>query len=148
VRSYVIGVANPRIEDAPDSVSDLHEIARAGQTDSAYLVDTGSPDATVQAFAAAVQSIREASASCAVAIPEPAGGQAFDRQKVAVSYRSRGAQVELGYDASCMRARSWRYDDPEAPTQIELCPSSCDEVKADPEADLEILFACDDLILL
>jgi hypothetical protein len=148
VRTYVIGVANPPIDDAPDTVSDLHEIASAGQTQRAYLVDTGSPTATVSAFSAAVQAIREQSASCAIAIPDPPNGEQFDRQKVAVSYQSGGSQIELGYDAACAGVRAWRYDDPAAPTRIELCPSTCDEVKQDPQAALEILFACDTLILL
>jgi hypothetical protein len=148
VRSYVIGVANPPVDGAPDTVSDLHEIASAGQTRRAYLVDTGSPSATVSAFSAAVQAIREQSASCAIAIPDPANGEQFDRQKVAVSYQSGGSKIELGYDAACSGARAWRYDDPAAPTRIELCPNTCDEVKEDPQAALEILFACDTLILL
>jgi hypothetical protein len=54
VRTYVIGVANPPISGAPDTVSDLHEIASAGQTQRAYLVDIGSPTVTVSVFSAAV----------------------------------------------------------------------------------------------
>jgi hypothetical protein len=148
VRTYVIGVANPPLDGAPDTVTNLHDIAAAGQTQRAYLVDTGSPSATVSAFSAAVQAIREQSASCAIAIPDPPNGEQFDRQKVAVSYQSRGAKIELGYDAACMGPRGWRYDDAAAPTRIELCPSACEEVKQDPQAALAILFACDTLILL
>jgi hypothetical protein len=147
VRTYVIGVANPPIDDAPDTVSDLHQVASAGQTETAYLVDTGSPAATIDKFSSAVQAIREASASCAIAIPQPPDGQLFDRQKVAVSYRSQGSDVEFSYDAQCAGARGWHYDNPAAPTHIELCPSSCAAVKADPQALLKILFACDTRIL-
>ena len=46
VNTYVIGVANPPIDDAPDTVSDLHALAEAGGTEQAYLIDTGDPEAT------------------------------------------------------------------------------------------------------
>ena len=147
ISTYVIGVANPPIDEAPDTVSDLHEIAAAGGTEQAFLIDTGDPVQTASAFNAAVDRIREAAITCTIDIPDPPAGRAFDKEKVAVHYRSGGgADRPLVYDAACAGANRWRYDDPAAPQAIELCDSTCATVQADPAAALEVEFACQQLI--
>ncbi|MDD9947857.1 MAG: VWA domain-containing protein, partial [Myxococcales bacterium] len=54
VPTYVIGVRNPPVEDAPDNTSDLADIAKAGGTEDAYLIDTGDPARTVARIAEAI----------------------------------------------------------------------------------------------
>ena len=90
IATYVIGVANPPIDDAPDTVSDLHAIAEAGGTEQAFLIDTGDPGQTASAFNAAVDRIRETAITCTLDIPDPPDGRTFDKEKVAVHYRSGG----------------------------------------------------------
>jgi hypothetical protein len=146
VDTYVIGVANPPIDDAPDTVSDLHAIAEAGGTQQAFLIDTGDPEATSSAFTQAIDAIRETAISCSLAIPEPPAGETFDKERVAVRYTGGdGATTTFTYDASCAQADAWHYDDPGAPQQIVLCENTCARVQSDATAAFEVEFACEQL---
>jgi hypothetical protein len=146
ITTYVIGVANPPVPDAPDTVSDLHAIAAAGGTDQAFLIDTGDPVSTSDAFEAAVDRIRDTAISCNIAIPSPPDGQTFDKERVAVRFeRGSGTITDIAYDAACGGANAWHYDDPAAPREIVLCESTCNEVQADMQAALEVQFACEQL---
>ncbi len=144
VSTYVIGVANPPVPDAPDTVSDLHAIAEAGGTANAFLIDTGDPESTSEAFEAAVDQIRESAISCVIAIPPPPDGETFDKEKVVVRYESgAGTITDFTYDPGCARTGAWHYDDPASPSEIVLCESTCTEVEADPAAALDVQFACE-----
>lgn len=138
--TYVIGVANPKIDGAPDTVSDLHRIAKAGGTDKAFLIDTNDANATATAFSAAVAQIQKSSVSCSVAIPSSGD---FDKRNVAVHYLAQGQSYPLSYDKTCAAARSWHYDNVDDPKQIVLCDATCDEVRAAREAAIEVEFACE-----
>ncbi|WP_437737622.1 vWA domain-containing protein [Sorangium sp. So ce1335] len=148
IPTYVIGVANPPLPDAPDTVSDLHKIAAAGGTEQAVLIDTGDPSQTVATFAAALEEIRSASVSCTMAIPPAPDGRSFDKEKVRVLYTAGGsnAPTELSYDQGCATEGAWRYDDPASPTEIVLCVSSCDTIQADTQAVLSVDFTCESVI--
>jgi hypothetical protein len=141
--TYVIGVANPPIDDAPDTVSDLHRLAEAGGTSMAFLIDTGDPTATSQAFDEAVSQIRSAVIACDLELPAPPDGRAFDKQRVAVAFDDGGGERSLRYDADCSEDDAWHYDDPASPASIQLCASTCDAVRAAAEAELRIDFACE-----
>lgn len=143
IPTYVIGVKNPPIDGAPDTVSDLNAIAVAGGTDHAYIIDTGNPDKTTSDFKATIDKIRGSAISCNVDIPTPPDGNTFDKQKVAVTYRSGSNMTLLQYDANCAGSNSWHYDDPVAPKQILLCESTCNTVQTDPAATLNFEFACE-----
>ncbi|WP_437931639.1 VWA domain-containing protein [Sorangium sp. So ce291] len=145
--TYVIGVENPPISGAPDTLDDLHKIAAAGGTETAVLIDTGDPSQTTAAFKAAVDRIRSASVSCTMAIPIPPDGSSFDKEKVRVLYTSgANATTELRYDQTCATADAWRYDEPANPTQIVLCDSSCATVQVDVAATLSVDFTCESVI--
>nr|WP_234024025.1 vWA domain-containing protein [Sorangium cellulosum] len=148
IPTYVIGVANPPISGAPDTVSDLQQIAAAGGTNEAVLIDTGDPSQTAAAFKAAVDRIRSASVSCTMAIPPAPDGGTFDKEKVRVLYTASGANAptELTYDQTCATEDAWRYDDPANPTQIVLCGSACATVQADLNAVLNVDFTCESVI--
>ncbi|MET0385947.1 MAG: vWA domain-containing protein, partial [Polyangiales bacterium] len=64
VPTYVIGVANPPLDDAPDVTTNLAEVAAAGGTGDAHLIDTGDPDKTARDFTATIEAIRRATVSC------------------------------------------------------------------------------------
>jgi hypothetical protein len=143
VQTYVIGVANPPIEDAPDTVTNLEDIAAAGGTSPAFLIDTGNPQDTSTRFEAAIDAIRGAAVACDLTIPPPPTGQTFDKEKVAVSYKSGAAPPkDIAYDADCI-GDGFHYDDPQAPKAIVLCGATCTTVQADPEASLEVALTCD-----
>ncbi|WP_437602700.1 vWA domain-containing protein [Sorangium sp. So ce590] len=146
IPTYVIGVANPP-DDGPGNVDNLRDIAVAGGTGEAFIIETGSPDATATAFRAAIDQIRGAAVSCTVAIPPAPEGRAFDKQRVRVTYTSGAGQPKaLAYDQACASDEAWRYDDPANPAQIELCESVCNAMQSDPQAALAVDFTCDDVI--
>jgi hypothetical protein len=149
VRTYVIGVANPPLSGAPDTVTDLQKIAVAGQTEKSYLIATGNESATAEAFKGAVSAIKEAAASCEVSIPAPEAGRSFDKRKVAVRLKLDGsADRALHYDAECKTKDAWHYDDVANPQRIALCGETCDAVQEEPKLRVEVQFACESLILL
>jgi hypothetical protein len=147
ISTYVIGVANPPISGAPDTVSNLQQIAVAGGTDHAFIIDTGDPAGTTSAFGAAVDSIRSASIACELDLPKPPDGRSFDKEKVSVLYAS-GANpaMDLPYEGACASAGGWHYDDPSQPSKIVLCEDACSTVKADSHASLSVAFVCERVI--
>lgn len=142
IPTYVIGVANPPIQGAPDTVTNLTQIAMAGGTDHAYVIDTGNPTQTAATFKATIDSIRGAAISCDARIPAPPIGSTFDKQKVAVTYTSGGAMTALSYDATCMAPNSWHYDDPANPQHVVLCPNTCSTIQSDANGALSVEFSC------
>jgi hypothetical protein len=149
VPTYVIGVDNPPIEGAPHDLDNLHDIADAGGTEQAYLIDTGNPGATSAAFKAAIDAIRGAAVSCTVEIPPAPDGRSFDAQRVRVTYQSGGGNpTALSYDQECASENAWRYDSAANPTQIVLCDSTCATIQSDPEAALGVDFTCEDVIVI
>lgn len=137
ILTFVIGVQNP--PGGPDAVTNLQAIAEAGGTGQAFIVETGSAEATATSFKAAVEAIRATVASCWLEIPTPPTGATFDPAKVNVNIDGSA----LGYDPTCEIAGSWRYDDPDAPAVVELCPDTCEQVQRSPTQNLEIAFGCD-----
>lgn len=143
IPTYVIGVANPPFDDAPDTVTNLAAIADAGGTEQAFLIDTGNPTQTSQDFRTAIDEIRGSAISCDVAIPEPPAGREFDKEAVAVTYSvDNGSPNALVYDPEC-NGLAWHYDDTEAPSRIVLCPDACQTVQAEAAASLAVDFACE-----
>ena len=155
-RTYVIGVRNPPIGDAPTSLDNLNQIAVAGGTNAnqggnaAYLIATSATDAnaTVQAFRTAVNEIRGQSVSCNLRIPAPPAGQTFNKNRVNVLYSTGpgAAATTLKYDQACAGANAWRYNNTTTPTEIVLCPSTCTTVQANPNAVINVEFTCTDVV--
>lgn len=84
--------------------------------------------------------------SCEYEIPEPPPGQVFDPTKVNVEYDDNGEVVVLGYVESqqdCAEVGAgWYYDDPAAPTTIEVCPFTCGVFNTIESGSIEIVFGC------
>ena len=148
VMTYVIGVNNPDIEGAPDTVSNLGEIAAGGGTQNAFIIDTGDAQQTAEDFSSAVKEIRSASFSCTLTIPDPPDDREFDKQKVKVTYVSGTKENDLTYDPSCTGENTWRYDDADAPAQIVLCDDTCEAIQNDRDASLEVEFSCVNTIII
>jgi hypothetical protein len=142
IPTYVIGVKNPPISGAPDTVTSLEQVAMAGGTQRAYIIDTGNPTLTTATFKAAIDAIRGAAISCNVQIPPAPAGSTFDKQNVIVSFSSNGTRMPLTYDANCTAPNTWHYDDPANPRQVVLCPNTCSAVQSDKSSALSIEFSC------
>ncbi|WP_437593570.1 vWA domain-containing protein [Sorangium sp. So ce1000] len=148
ISTFVIGVDSPPGEGSPPSLTNLHEIAAAGGTGEASMLNTGDPAQTTAAFKAAIEKIRGAAVSCTIPIPAPPDGRTFDKQKVNVTYTSAttNAPTTLVYDQACAADGTWRYDDPANPTAIILCDDTCAVVQADVEVSLGVDFTCEDVL--
>jgi hypothetical protein len=132
--TYVIGVGNWSALDA---------IAVAGGTGSAFMVNVDNPEQTQRDFLAAINQIRGAALPCDLEIPPPPENETLDPTLVNVTFTPPGGSTTLFYQsADCASDLGWRYDNPDAPTRIELCPNACQTVKAGAGGKLDVAFGC------
>jgi hypothetical protein len=132
IRTYVLGVG--------PNLTDLNAIAKSGGTDAAELIDTGQ-DVTKQ-LTDKFNAIRSAVAvECTYSVPAPPAGQTLDLNKVNVEYNGN----EVGYNNTGTCDQGWQYANNN--TQVVLCGSTCDQVKADANAKIQIAFGCDTVII-
>lgn len=140
VQTFVIGVGS--------ELGSLNQIATAGGTGQAYLVDTGG-DVTQQLIDA-LNEIRS-SGACMFQIPQPDVG-VVDYTLINVNLVDPadpenpitvfGVGTEAGCDPT---TGGWYYDDPAAPEMILLCPATCDQVRVN-GFGVEILVGCTTIV--
>ncbi len=146
IPTYVLGVGDSL--DTPGATEDLDSVADAGGTTKATIINGATPDETKQTLLDKINEIRGQQVSCEMAIPEPPEGQTLDPQKVNVEYTADGETRRLLMNEGCADgALGWHYDDLQNPTKITLCPDTCDEVKAQPDAALNVVFGCEVAII-
>jgi hypothetical protein len=140
IQTFVIGVG--------EALDELNEVARAGGTTKAFLTDTSS-DVSLE-FADALESIRSAAAACTFDIPERTNLGLVDPGLINVRYTERGASQAIivpktldGSLTACSSAGGWHYDNPAAPSRIELCDSTCRAVEG---ANVEVQFGCESVV--
>jgi hypothetical protein len=140
IQTFVIGVGR--------SLTNLNLVARAGGTTQAFLTDTSGN--LVQELADALAKIRNRAGPCTFDLAGLAAGETLDPTLVNVRYQPAGAQgptnVARTYDgsaASCRADGGWHYDNPAAPTRIELCDTTCDATAG---ARLEVELGCQPII--
>jgi hypothetical protein len=96
----------------------------------------------------ATDVIRRTEVACDFAIPSPPAGETIDLGKVAVSYTADGAALPQTY----AQARARSDCQPDAffieGERIHLCPDSCDVLKANPLATIDVLFTCESTIIV
>jgi len=135
IRTYVLGIG--------PSLENLNQIARAGATSQAYLVADGGGAEIVKALNA-IRS--DAMIPCALQIPRPPLGT-VDHQKVNVLYSSAACSsvatfLNVKQPSGCDPVTGgWYYDNAASPTSIQLCPASCEAVKA-PGGQLLVSVGC------
>ena len=112
------------------NAAQLDQIAIAGGTDAAIVVAGNISAELIAAF----QSIGTAPIDCSFPVPTTeSAGQSVDPNLVNLTY-TIGADddpitiPQVDDAAACANGAGWYYDDPAAPMQIELCPSSCTQV--------------------
>ncbi len=135
ILTFVIGVGT--------ETANLDGIAKAGGTNSAFIVDT-SMDISKQ-FLAALNKIRGSALGCQYKIPIPTTGS-VDISQVNVQFTASGGKPELVPHvtdaANCPKAGdAWYYDNPVNPTQILLCTTTCGTVSTGGEVD--VLTGCE-----
>jgi hypothetical protein len=143
IPTYVIAVGQ--------SLAGLVKIAEAAGTAPPTVVSVGDAMKTRDDFLAALEAIRGLQLTCNLPLPAPPAGQSLDLTRVNVLFTSgAGAAQQLVYDRDCSSGSGWRYDDPAAPTRIELCGGACASAKADRRGRLDVVIGCKtdgDLIL-
>jgi hypothetical protein len=139
VRTYVLGIG--------PSVSNLNQLAQAGGTAPARLIESGGEAELVAAF----NAIRDNSITCDYQIPmrpgEPLDYTLVNLQ-VRVGINGAFAQVgKVANAAACGPAGGWFYDQPvppanPPPTKITLCPATCDPLVQTAGSHLDVLVGC------
>jgi hypothetical protein len=132
VRTYVVGL--PGVD-----ATIANQIALAGGTDSAILV--GASDVEAE-FRDALAKVRGDALPCSYAIPEPVlqGDVEVDRVNIEIT-PGEGDSYTLPLDPNCT-GEGWRYDDATNPTVIVLCDATCDALKIDNRASIDVVLGC------
>ena len=135
IPTYVLGVG-PNLDN-------LHAIAQAGGTKSAYLV--GDQDVTSNVLNALNRIRGAASIPCRIELPESTGGT-VDLEQVNVIYSETSCQFKPIYYVArpdaCTAEGGWHFDDPNKPSFIQLCSKSCEAVSGAGVA-LEVSIGCE-----
>jgi hypothetical protein len=157
IPTYVIGVISPgttcaagplmtNLDPNPPNQQDLDAVAQAGGTKSALIVDV--TQNTAQQFVATMNEIRKQSVvPCQYSLPKAPAGQMLDPAKVNVEYIPPGGTTPVTIFgvtmATCDPATGgWYYDNPNAPTKINLCPSTCGAITTEIGGQLNISVGC------
>lgn len=134
IRTYVLGVG--------PSLQKLNQIAAAGGTGQAYLVEGGGGTEILRAL----NQIRtDAQIPCTLQLPQTTGA-ALDLNTVNVVYADANCTMTtFGMVANAGACNpltgGWYYDDPNQPRSIRLCDASCGQVSA-PGGQLKLSVGC------
>ena len=95
--------------------------------------------------------IESAPLPCNYKIPPPPPGQNLDPTKVNVGWLAPNMPMEQVFpkaadQAACGNATGWYYDNATTPSEVLLCPSTCQQVAAG--GTISIAFGCETIILL
>src|SRR5262249_42468436 len=106
-------------------------LAQAGGTGHAYLA--GTTDVSAKVLDALNQIRDGAQVPCKFKVPPAPSGQMLDPALVNVSYQDTSGKKNIvlsaGSASTCDKG-GWYYDNPSAPTTLELCPTTCNTVTA------------------
>ena len=131
--TYVIGLQG-------SNEANLHSLAAAGGTDEAYVVGTTS---LTSELADALSTIRVSELACQFDVPP---GDDVEATLVNVCFTPGGGGEstfeKVDGPASCSDGKQWYYDDASLPTQMILCPSTCENVQTDNGGQIEVVFGC------
>ncbi len=134
VLTFVIGL--PGI---PKNIAD--QIAAGGGTDAAIMVGNANVQ---QEFQNALAKARGKALPCEYEMPEKVAGGEFDTNFVNVLFTPSGGgnATTIPQNTDCVGGSGWYYDNPLLPTKIQLCPTTCSNVRADLGAAVDILLGC------
>ncbi len=132
IPTYVVGLpgVDPTI---------AHQIAVAGGTEAAILVGSTNVEAE---FAQALASVRADALPCIYAVPDQVlmGDVEVDRVNIEIT-PSGDDSYTLPQDESC-GGEGWRYDDPINPSAILLCDDTCNLLRGDVGAAIDVVLGC------
>ena len=124
IPTYVLGVGG--------NLDNLQGLAQAGGTSHAYLA--GTTDVSSKVLDALNQIRDGAHVPCRFTVPPAPSGQTLDPNLVNVAYQDTSGTSHLvesaGTSSNCAMG-GWYYDNPQAPSTLLLCPSTCNTVTAE-----------------
>lgn len=137
-----------------DCAASSNSVANVGQTyidlanqNGGRIFDICTDDWTPLFNTLAEAVLSSAPVDCTFALPEPPDGQVFVADEVNVRFAHEGASqptvVGRTPGPEACDAGGWHYDDESAPTSVQLCPVTCQEVQGLLGAAVEIQFGCD-----
>lgn len=135
VYTFVVGLRNVDLDFA-------NAVAAAGGTDEAFPIAGNNPSA---ALTAALDTIRSKALSCTYEIPDDVLEGSITISEVNVDLTVGGGTTTIPRNDAC-DGPGWHYDDPSDPSQIILCPESCEALRSDPESRLEVVLGCETII--
>jgi hypothetical protein len=126
------------------NLTNLHQIAQAGGTNQAFIVDPTSGAALTKAM----NDIRGAALPCDYALP---AGASADPSKVNIEFTPPGGApktiVFVSDPAQCDPTEGgWYYDNPGAPTRALVCPQTCSAFKAGSGGQVNVVLGCDTVV--
>ncbi|MBM4360352.1 MAG: VWA domain-containing protein [Deltaproteobacteria bacterium] len=142
VLTYAIGMAGSK-------QSQLDQIAQAGGSDTAFLIDNGTVTTQLQA---ALKKIKVSQIACSFEVPTSTDPtKPVDPNLVNVTTQkgpggSPSVLPKVDGLAQCSGA-AWYYDNALQPTQILLCPAACKTAQADPDTVVKVVLGCATVIL-
>jgi hypothetical protein len=139
VQTYALGMV-------PSSMTFVNQIAQAGGTNAAFDATQGTA-----AFVAALNVAIATTLDCQWNIPPPPNGQRLDPTKVNLQFTAGGATpqqiVKVPSASDCAAAgNGWYFDDPNNPTQVLVCPQTCDMLKASTDGQVDLLLGCESIV--
>jgi hypothetical protein len=153
IRTFVIGL--PGSDEGSTTDFDarawLSAAASAGGTARAGCSDTGSlswchfdlatSENLAQDLGDVLAGISPAIVSCKYRVPQPDGG-VLDVAKLNLLYQAGdGTQYLVVRNLASNCQLGWHFTD-DTMTQMEICGSTCDQIKSDPDAQVELISAC------
>lgn len=137
VLTFAVGLAgsNPSV---------MNTIAKGGHTGQAFMIGNGD---TAAELLSALKKIQGDAVACSFEVPAPPPGETLDPLKVNVQYASGSGAVpstigQVSSYGACGQKGGWYYDHPQKPTEINLCPASCNTIQADDGAKIKVVLGC------
>lgn len=89
---------------------------------------------------------------CTFDIPDPPDGESLDPDRVNFVFQPSGGGAAVTVPrvsgaGACGPSGGWYYDDPVAPTTIEVCPATCTVLEGDQDGSVDIEFGCASIVL-
>lgn len=90
---------------------------------------------------------------CTLALPAPPDGMALDVDRVNVTIRGASGETTIPRvdgAGACGAGDGWHYDDPVSPSEVTLCPATCDFARdeiTDASHGISVLFGCETILI-
>jgi hypothetical protein len=98
--------------------------------------------------AIATSVVEKARLACEWALPPPPPGKVYDSTKLSLKFTNgSGSETNLPrVDSGTGCGDGWFLDNNEAPRLLSLCPATCEAIRADTNASMDIVVPCESII--